>query len=263
MSRFLQYIVEFYYYVEALPDRILIVLLFVLANFLIFLFLLLFLLSVSIQEYFLTKKVNYLKPQLRNLFVNILENPTNYTENEIKSSYKKLIQYKTKSKIEISINVLLSIKDIYTKDEFNRLFCILKFDKHLKNTINTLNVSKKFKAINLIKELELETNTVNISHYTTDKNSYVRNEAKTIHFLMKDYDLYTFFNSIEGEVTQWNVIEFMKLLERRYKKGELTDLGTWIQTTKKTSLQCFLIKAIAHFKQIENQRYPNRKNIIC
>lgn len=247
------FIVALYYQMATLPTEGYIASFLIISNCLFFTTLLITLGIIRYKSYLKNKTIEQLTPKLEAYYQDILCKDCTLTDLEISNKYKEIISSKKTFITYLSITVLAEIKhDInYNQTHFNRIVSLLGFDEFLMKKASFSNAIKKYKTLNLIKELEIKSADNTLLPFAFSRNSSIRKEARLSHLILSENNPYRFFEETKDEITHWDSIELIKLLEKINSKGKLENLGRWLVNTENKSLLIFLIKAIGHFKQTE------------
>ena len=245
------FIVALYYQMVTLPTEGYIASFLIINNFTIFLVLLGLLLAIRYKAYSKNRRIEKLTPKLRLYYNSIICNSANYSDNEIINNYNAIITKRTPFTTNLSIDILTQIKhcDDFNQVNFSNIITLLGFDTFLIKKASFSNSIKKYKTLNTIKELEIKAADLTILPYTFSKNDAIRKEARLSHLLLSENNPYRFFEEIKEDISHWDSIELIKLLDKINAKGNLENLGKWLTNSQNKSLSIFLIKAISHFKQ--------------
>lgn len=255
MDEFWDFIVGAYYVSETFPLEIFIAFVLVLSNFIIFSFLLVLLIFLLLRTNVLSNKVSDLSPRLEVFFDDVLRNNKKYSDEYIVKEYRQLIKKRTSLRYRASIEIMLKLKEEhnYSVENVNRVFSVLSFGEFLNEKTSDLSPRQTYKTIDILKELEISSKNFNVLHLIESKSTEVGKKAKLLYLLSNNKDSYNFLETIEDEMTQWDLIELMRSFENLNKKGELQSLSKWVINCNNKLVISFLIKAIGHFGQVENR----------
>lgn len=248
-------LVEMYYVAETFSMENFIVFLMVVSNFLIFTILLLFLLVAIMRTKMIAKKTASLYPKLSLFFNDVLKNHKKYTDQEIVAKYNEIIKKKSRLAYNTSIDIMVELKESnnYSNEIIARVFNLLSLNTYVNNKTNHIKSSEVYKAIDILDQLDIHSESLNVLPHVNSKNTEIRKKARLSYFLSNEKESYNFFNTIDGDISRWDFIELMNSLEKLKEKGTLRSLGPWLANNTNKSVTCFLIKAIGHFNQFENK----------
>jgi len=247
------FILALYYQMVTLPTEGYIASFLIINNLIIFVIILGLLLTIRIKAYSKSKKTKKLTPKLNSYYRKILCTCDNFSDKEIIEGYNSIIPKRTSFTTDLSITVLSKTKHCndFNGKNFSKIIQLLSFDEFLFKKASFSNSITKYKTLNVIKELEIKSADLTFLPYAFSKNNAVRKEARLSHLLLSKNNPYRFFEEMKDDISHWDAIELIKLLEKVNSKGKLENLGRWLANSQNTSLTIFLIKAIKHFKQTE------------
>ena len=209
---------------------------------------------LSMMRYYykkFSKHQEKLKPQIKNLFKEILFGDRIYTESEIENDYVKIVKKLNRENITLAIDILLEIKFRSKKksDRYSKIVDALEFDNYLEKKLNFSKNSTKVKTLQKLQLLDLKELDAKVIPLAYSKNKELRREARFSHLHLSTNDPYRFLDEIKGDLSYWDEINLMKLLKIHKEKNPLNNLGKWINYSDNISLIIFLIKAAGNFKQ--------------
>lgn len=198
----------------------------------------------------LQKKLSKTVPKIRSLFEDVLFTDMEISEKETYNKFKDIVRVVNYDALDIAVDIMVDFKNENKKsDKYPFLIKTLNIIEHLENKFESSSHREKMDAFQESYVLDIDKLDSQVLNHAYSKNSRIRSEARNSNLALSSNDPYRFFDEFDVSLTKWDEIKLMEYLKLQRSKGNLEDLGKWINYSKNASLVVFLIKMVGFFKQ--------------
>jgi hypothetical protein len=243
----------FLYSIDSYPDIIKVSF----TSIFITLFFTLLLLTFLIRLRYKSRKKIILRRKYESFIDNYIDKIINservFLENEIVTDFSNELQISNEIR-DLAIEVLIYKLDTISTESIYKLhpfISALQIDNRIEKQLGFSFGNSKFKTIERIANLQLDSIESKVLPFAYSKNLLTRNIARNTYTQLSKNNPYKFFGDNTVNFNKWEEISLFKSLEANKNKS-LPNFSVWINYSENELFVVFLIKMVAYFNQEES-----------
>jgi hypothetical protein len=135
--------------------------------------------------------------------------------------------------------------------KLNVLIKAVQIDKRIEKRLDFSFGRSKYRLIEQISNLKLESVEAKIMPFAYSKNKNIKSIARAAYTELNKSNPYKFFGESTNDFNKWDELNLYKSLEASKDKG-LPNFSVLINYSENEAFTVFLLKMVSHFKQVES-----------
>lgn len=196
-----------------------------------------------------------IKPEIKTFFLKLMESDDAISTNKIYDGFHEIAGKVNTESRQWAVDVLIRIKErkLDSSVVYKDIISALELEAFLEKKFEFSSDATKTKAIRELQLLGLRQLDSKVLPFAYSKNKDMKREARLSHLKLSESDPYRFLDETDYDLTPWDEISLLKILEEQYEKDQLENLGQWIAYSKNETLVVFLIRAAGIFNLVDTK----------